>query len=68
MHILFETIGYLAEGFVFTYLGFSIMYIKYENCHGYFIVGMGILTAFSRFISLIILPLFFKLFKIKSGI
>jgi solute carrier family 9 (sodium/hydrogen exchanger), member 8 len=67
-HALFETIGYLAEAFVFTYLGFSIIYLKYENFYLSFTVGMFLLTALARFISIFALKLILLLIRRNDAI
>ena len=54
---MFESIAFVAEGFVFTYLGMSVVNLNLNDCHFLFIFLMVLVTAFSRFARIFILPL-----------
>ncbi len=67
--IMFESISFISEGFVFTYLGFinkigmSIINLNIENCNFFFIFAIILAIAFSRFLSIFLLPLILKIFR-----
>ncbi|KAL4437948.1 hypothetical protein ABPG74_001119 [Tetrahymena malaccensis] len=62
-HLAFETVGYLAEAFVFAYLGISLVNINYEDIEIGFTICMMIAVMIARCFSVQSLPCIQTIFK-----
>ncbi|EAS01743.2 sodium/hydrogen exchanger family protein (macronuclear) [Tetrahymena thermophila SB210] len=65
-HLAFETVGYLAEAFVFAYLGISLVNINYADIEIGFTICMMFAVMFARCFSVYSLPCLQAVFKKQS--
>ena len=63
--LAFETVSYIAEAFVFTYLGASVLSIESEWTAFFIAILILISLPIIRAIMVFILPLFYRLFNKK---
>lgn len=62
-HLAFDTVGYLAEAFVFAYLGITTLEIPPSSIPWMFSLVMIGVLAFARFFTVFLLPCLAYLFK-----
>lgn len=62
-HLAFDTVGYLAEAFVFAYLGITTLEIPFDKIPFMFASIMIIAVAFARFMTVFLLPCICHLMK-----
>ena len=59
----FDSVGYLAEAFVFAYLGITTLEIPFDSIPWAFSILMMIVMAFARFVTIFFLPCIFLIFR-----
>jgi NhaP-type Na+/H+ or K+/H+ antiporter len=63
--LMFETIKYLAEAFVFVYLGISLVKINYNDVEVVFTGCLFLVIVFARCFTIFSLPFFTVKYKLS---